>query len=165
MGIDPTIWGSKMWTMIHLICLQAPETIDTNVRNAYYTFFTMMPYVLPCDKCREHWIEHVREHPLEQVMDTRDDLFRWSVDMHNLVNKSLGKPDVSYEVALEHWKNISRGIIPTSQCIDTGINTGESETFQSFSKRMSPMAAFILVIAIIVTIIVSGFFAFRDFSR
>lgn len=165
MGIDPTIWGSKMWAMIHLICLQAPETIDANVRNAYYTFFTMMPYVLPCDKCREHWIEHVREHPLEQAMDTRNDLFRWSVNMHNLVNKSLDKPEVSYEVALEHWTNVSRGDIPSSQCIDTGVSTGGSETFQTLSKRMSPHWAVVLVVVIIAAIVVSGFLTFREFSR
>jgi FAD-linked sulfhydryl oxidase len=118
MGIDPTIWGSKMWAMIHLISLQAPENIDANVRNSYYMFFTMMPYVLPCDKCREHWLEHVRQHPIEDALDTRDDLFRWSVDMHNLVNRSLGKPEVSYDAALEHWTGVSRGSVPTAQCID-----------------------------------------------
>lgn len=107
MGIEPTIWGPHMWTMIHLICLQAPETIDANVRNSYYMFFSMMPYVLPCDKCREHWLSHIQQHPLENALETRDKLFKWSVDMHNIVNKSLGKPEMSYEEALKHWTDVS----------------------------------------------------------
>lgn len=154
-----------MWAIIHLICLQAPETIDANVRNAYYTFFTMMPYVLPCDKCRQHWVEHVREYPLEQALDTRNDLFRWSVNMHNLVNKSLGKPEVSYEVALEHWTNISRGDIPTSQCIDTGSAGESSETFRNLFKSMNPQWEIVLVIVVVAAIIIAGFFAFREFNR
>lgn len=146
MGVDPTIWGLKMWTMIHLICLQAPETIDTNVRNAFYTFFTMMPYVLPCDKCREHWLEHVREQPLEQMLDTREQLFRWSVNMHNLVNKSLGKPEISYDSALKHWTSISRGDIPSTQCIDTGNNVG----IVSFSKNNRLWMIFLLISIIVI---------------
>lgn len=107
MGIEPTIWGPHMWTMIHLICLQAPKEIDVNIRNTYYMFFSMMPYVLPCDKCREHWLEHIQTYPLENVLNTRETLFKWSVDMHNIVNKSLGKAEISYEEAFQHWTNVS----------------------------------------------------------
>lgn len=142
MGIDPTIWGPKMWTMIHLICLQAPETIDTNVGNTYYMFFSMMPYVLPCDKCREHWLDHVRAFPLEQALGSRDKLFRWSVQVHNLVNKSLGKPEVPYEVALEHWTNVSKGRTPSTQCIPTG-----SKKFGMSLKMLTLGLILLLVIA------------------
>jgi len=154
MGVDPTIWGPKMWAMIHLICLQAPETIDANVRNAFYTFFTMMPYVLPCDKCREHWLEHVREYPLEQMLDTREQLFLWSVNMHNLVNKSLGKPEVSYETAMEHWTSISRGDIPSTQCIDTGNNVGiVSSSKNNMVWKIFLIIAIVVLIAMIVLVL------------
>ena len=148
MGIDPTIWGPKMWTMIHLICLQAPEKIDTNVRNTYYMFFSMMPYVLPCDKCREHWLEHIREFPIEQALDSREDLFKWSVNMHNLVNKSLSKPEIPYKKALEHWTNVSTGKAPTSQCI--GIS---DEYINILSKKTNSIGVYKIVLAIILVIL------------
>lgn len=30
--------------------------------------------------------------PISPSLDTREDLFRWTVDVHNEVNKKLGKP-------------------------------------------------------------------------
>ena len=152
MGVDPNIWGPKMWAMIHLICLQAPEKIDTNVRNTYYMFFSMMPYVLPCEKCRDHWIEHARTFPLEQALDTRDDLFGWSVNMHNLVNKSLGKPEVPLKDALDHWNAVAAGKAPISKCI--GIS---EENIKILSRKTNwkyrLLIAIILMIAIILIII------------
>lgn len=149
MGIDPNIWGPKMWTMIHLICLQAPETMDANVGNTYYMFFSMMPYVLPCDKCREHWLDHVRSFPLEQALGSRDKLFRWSVQVHNLVNKSLGKPEISYELALDHWTNVSQGKTPSTQCIPTG------------SSKMSLYWIWMLLILLLALMILHIFFPWK----
>lgn len=120
MGVDPTVWGPSMWSIIHLVCLQAPANIDANVRNSYYMFFTMMPYILPCDKCREHWLTHIQKHPIDDALDTRDELFRWSVNMHNVVNRSLGKPEISHEAALEHWTDVSNKKKPITRCIGNG---------------------------------------------
>lgn len=122
MGIDPTVWGPNMWAIIHMVCLQAPEKIDANVRNAYYMFFSMMPYVLPCDKCREHWLGHIQKYPIDEFLENRHDLFKWSVTMHNVVNQSLGKPEVEYEKALDHWTKVSKKQIPTANCIKTGVS-------------------------------------------
>lgn len=156
MGIDPTVWGPSMWSIIHLVCLQAPKEIDANVRNSYYMFFTMMPYILPCDKCREHWLTHIHTYPLDDALSTRDDLFRWSINMHNLVNKSLGKPEVSYEVALEHWTDVSKNKKPITRCIK-----GTGDTFSVFSldlKKDGVYKKLMYVLAILLAILVIVYF-------
>lgn len=132
-----------MWTMIHLICLRAPKEIDVNIRNSYYMFFSMMPYVLPCDKCREHWLEHIQKYPLENALSTQEDLFRWSVNMHNIVNQSLGKPEMPYEEALRHWKDVS-----------TNNTKPTKEKFCGFA--MSKIN-YILVLCIIIVVILLAF--------
>lgn len=143
-----------MWAMIHLICLHAPEKIDSNVRNTYYMFFSMMPYVLPCDKCREHWIEHVRSFPIDQALDTREDLFKWSVNMHNIVNKSLGKQEVPYKKALEHWTDVAAGRAPISQCI--GIS---EEHIKILSKKTNGRYKLVIAIVLLVLLIL-GIYVF-----
>jgi hypothetical protein len=54
--------------------------------------------VLPCFWCRVHFSQVLAENP---IPDT--DVFKWSVDVHNIVNEKLGKPLMTFEDALEHW--------------------------------------------------------------
>lgn len=54
--------------------------------------------VLPCFWCRLHFSQVLAENP---IPDTG--LFKWSVDVHNIVNEKLGKPIVPYEEALKFW--------------------------------------------------------------
>ena len=53
-------------------------------------------YVIPCLSCREHFEQVLVDNPVPDA----EDLFNWSVDLHNIVNRRLGKPEVSYEAAL-----------------------------------------------------------------
>ena len=39
-------------------------------------------------------------------MDRRDDLFRWTVQLHNEVNDNLGKPRVSETESINFYKRI-----------------------------------------------------------
>jgi|LauGreDrversion2_5_1035112.scaffolds.fasta_scaffold101618_2 hypothetical protein len=163
MGIEPTIWGSNMWAMIHLICIYAPETIDANVRNTYYMFFSMMPYVLPCEKCRDHWLEHISKYPIEQSLDTREDLFKWSVNMHNLVNVSIGKPEISYSRAFEHWTNVSNGATPITKHISNNkeyINILSKKTTNNYNVRS--LIIILLILAIIMIIFATFWYMNRS---
>jgi hypothetical protein len=62
----------------------------------------MYPFVLPCGTCGRHFAEVLKESPLPETGDI-EVLFKWSVDVHNMVNKKLEKPVVSYEEAKEFW--------------------------------------------------------------
>jgi hypothetical protein len=52
--------------------------------------------IIPCLSCRDHFEQVLIDNPVPEA----DDLFKWSVDVHNIVNKRLGKPEFSYEDAL-----------------------------------------------------------------
>jgi hypothetical protein len=62
--------------------------------------------IIPCLSCREHFEQVLVENPVPEA----DDLFKWSVDVHNIVNRRLGKPEFSYEAALV---NIGAGVPPS----------------------------------------------------
>ena len=57
----------------------------------------LFPALIPCPTCSEDFRKIIEEYPLT------GDYFTWSVDVHNLVNKKLGKPQVSYEDARRQW--------------------------------------------------------------
>ena len=92
MGLCPKSFGPYFWGAFHLACLAA---ID---KEALKTFIETYQMVLPCFWCRIHFSQLLAENPLPDV-----DQFRWSVNIHNKVNESIGKPVVSYEDALKHW--------------------------------------------------------------
>ena len=44
--------------------------------------------------------------PLSSHLDNRNDLFNWTVQMHNMVNRELGKPVISTDEAIKIYKNL-----------------------------------------------------------
>lgn len=51
--------------------------------------------------------------PIGPHLDRRDDLFRWTVNVHNEVNKLTGKPVVSEAESIQFYRRIgARGTTP-----------------------------------------------------
>ena len=106
MGLVPDHWGPYVWASIHLICIGAPEVLDASQQLHYKVFFNTLPYVIPCEKCSTHLKENLQKLPVDDRLTGRADLFKWSVDLHNVVNEMLGKPVMSYKDAEAKWKAI-----------------------------------------------------------
>lgn len=96
MGICPQKFGPYFWGSLHLACLYANDAA------ALGTFIQSFTEVLPCPACRTHFAEVLAVHapPTE---GTPLDFFRWSVDVHNIVNERLGKPMTTLEEAFALW--------------------------------------------------------------
>jgi hypothetical protein len=108
MGYSPTMWGREAWHFIHYVCLNYPDYPTDQQKKSYEQFFLNLANVLPCPICGIHFLENLHQNEIR--LNSKKDLFEWSVDMHNEVNKSNGKPTLTYEQALnEINKNSSRG--------------------------------------------------------
>lgn len=59
----------------------------------------------PCNECREHAINHVKNNSLKPVILDSDplSLFKWTVNFHNAVNLRLGKAMIDWRKAKEMW--------------------------------------------------------------
>lgn len=98
MKICPTVFGPYFWSVVHMTALSAPDDLDPEKAQAYVRFFESLPDILPCAMCGRHLKENLETMPVDT-----SDLFRWTVDIHNLVNEQINKPEVSYEQALGYW--------------------------------------------------------------
>jgi hypothetical protein len=78
--------------------MTALSAAGTDKPEAYVRFFESLPDILPCSQCGKHLKENLAILPVDT-----SDMFRWSVDIHNLVNTQLNKPEISYEKALAYW--------------------------------------------------------------
>lgn len=101
MGINAKQWGSQAWHFIHSIAYAYPENPTDLEKTFYNQFIYSLSYVLPCSICSEHFMEILKYMPPK--LDSQQDFFNWSVDVHNEVNKNNGKPILSHEEALNQF--------------------------------------------------------------
>ena len=108
MNVPPTKWGPHFWMALHIACLGCQDyKIIAGFVEGYKA-------VIPCLSCRLHFDSVLTENPVPET----GDFFQWSVDVHNIVNKRLGKPEFSYEEALA---NIVSGPAPSAPKFDYKI--------------------------------------------
>lgn len=101
MNIPPTKWGPHFWMTLHIACLGCQD------HKALSEFVEGYMYIIPCLSCRMHFEQVLVENPVPET----GDFFKWSVDVHNIVNKRIGKPEFSYEDALANI--VVSGTVPS----------------------------------------------------
>ena len=109
-GMITGIWGGPSWVSLHSIAHGYPIDPDAydsekgfpigTTRSNYRTYFTMLGEVLPCKYCRNSYKMFILENPIK--LDSRMDLARWLWEIHNKVNKKLGKVYPESEISFEN---------------------------------------------------------------
>lgn len=66
-------WGPSYWRFLHYFALH----------DSGRELFEQLPKFMPCDVCRSEWVNP----------GPKEDLVMWSKELHNRVNKKLGKYD------------------------------------------------------------------------
>lgn len=101
-NIGPDVWGPHGWKFLHFIALAYPNEPTEEKKNHYRQFFESLQHMLPCSLCANNYKRHFYEDlPLtDEVLENRDNLVKWTIDLHNLVNKETGKPVLDYEYAI-----------------------------------------------------------------
>lgn len=106
MGINAKHWGKQAWHFFHTIAYNYPDNPTETDKKDYLDYIDAFQRVLPCPYCAEHFKELLIQLPPK--LDNQSEMFNWSVDIHNEVNKSNSKPVLSYEEALNELINNSK---------------------------------------------------------
>lgn len=105
--MEPTAWGLYGWGFIHNVALGYPKEQTYMIKENYRQFFHLIGDVIPCKSCSTHYKKMIADYPPD--LTDRDALFKWTVDIHNNVNKRLGKSEISYNDAYNIWlKNTNK---------------------------------------------------------
>ena len=111
-NFDPKIWSPSFWYILHLITFGYPDEPSYIDQRGYHDFFVNLQHVIPCLKCKKHYSQYIQEHPIGPYLNTKSNLIRWLVNLHNMVNQQLNKPFVDIESAIQiHSKPPYRTII------------------------------------------------------
>ena len=94
---DRNNWGPNAWSFIHYVALGYPTNPTDNDKENYKTFYYSLQNTLPCQKCAANYQRHLKDIPIDSALEGPQELFKWTIDIHNEVNKELGKRKYSYQ--------------------------------------------------------------------
>ena len=134
MGINAENWGKQAWHFLHTICYNYPEQPTEADKKDYTEYIDAFQRVLPCPYCAEHFKELLVVLPPK--FDNKAELFNWSVDIHNEVNKTNGKPVLSYEQALEELINNSKTKEQSQE--EIRLNSIQAQSLLRKIKKLKP---------------------------
>lgn len=108
MRFQPPVWGPFFWHTIHIVAIGYPKNPTYTDKKCAKEFYESLAFLLPCSVCREHYKEHLSKNPLTPFLDSRTDLIKWTVSIHNKVNVSLGKREWTLEEVLSYYERLGR---------------------------------------------------------
>lgn len=102
--MNPKVWGSSAWLFLHTITLDYPDEPTKEDKEKYREFFISLSYVIPCETCKEHYLETIRKFPIN--LESKETLTKWLHNIHNQVNLRNNKEIYSYEDFIEHYSRL-----------------------------------------------------------
>jgi hypothetical protein len=91
-GMLTSVWGPAAWHLLHTISFNYPITPTEEQKKYYKEFIESMTNVLPCKYCRMNLENNLKAHPIKPChMKNRDTFSRYIYNLHEIINKMLGK--------------------------------------------------------------------------
>ena len=104
--MDPTIWGPPAWFFLHTITLNYPNNPTKKDKINYKKFFYSLYHVIPCSFCKNNYSVHIKNIPIDNFLDSRTQLIKWLVYIHNATNQHLKKDIFTIKQFTNKYKNI-----------------------------------------------------------
>ena len=139
--LDASIWGPHYWFFLHTISLTYPKYPDSATKRKYYDFIMNLPLFIPNNSYSKKMSFFLNEYPVTPYLDKRDSFIYWVYFMHNKINNSLGKEEISFLRALDdYYDNYKPKIIQ----LHKKINVNKNYVFMGFLVLMCIVIYFLL---------------------
>lgn len=91
-GMLTSVWGAPMWHYLHTMSFNYPVEPTVKNKQHYRDFVYNLRNVLPCKYCRINLTNNLKKKPLLMChMRSRATFSRYIYELHELINKMLGK--------------------------------------------------------------------------
>ncbi|XP_076659322.1 evr1_Alr domain-containing protein Alr [Halictus rubicundus] len=101
--LDKDELGSKTWSFLHTMAAYYPDQPSEAQKSDMKQFFYSFSQFYPCYVCAEDLREQLKESPPQT--DSQKTLSRWLCDVHNEVNKKIGKPKFDCNFVDQRWRD------------------------------------------------------------
>ena len=106
-GMLTSVWGPGMWHYLHSMSFNYPINPNHDDKIHYRQFILSLQHVLPCGKCRKNLKNNFKVLPLlMKDMKNRDSFSRYVYDLHEVINRMLGKESgLTFEQVRERYEH------------------------------------------------------------
>ena len=108
MALEPKVWGPFYWFVLHTITLSYPLNPNEVTKKKYYEFIQNLPLFIPNSDIGDAFSKIINDYPVTPYLDSRPSFIKWMHFIHNKINLSLGKDEVSMDDAMisyyDHYK-------------------------------------------------------------
>ncbi len=135
-------WGHPIWSYLHTITI-----IDGDINNIISEHNRIRPYIeklheiIPCKTCSEHYLVLLQKYPLDNCITEHLGLFKWTVNIHNEINRKLNRQEWTFDQALRQWgtpyeRNKSINItIKNLENQDIELQKLKDDIYDSFTEK------------------------------
>tara|TARA_B100000767_G_C19763821_1_gene536466 strand:+ start:951 stop:1382 length:432 start_codon:yes stop_codon:yes gene_type:complete len=103
MALEPKIWGPHFWFVIHTIALTYPNNPNEVIRKKYYDLIQNLPLFLPVEEIGNTFSQYLDKYPVTPYLESRTSFVKWTHFIHNKINVSLGKEELTMEGAMSAY--------------------------------------------------------------
>jgi hypothetical protein len=138
-GMLTPVWGPSLWHFLHTMSFNYPVNPTIEDKKHYRDYVISLQYILPCRFCRENLTKNFKLFPItDAVMKNRDSFSRYIYELHEMVNKMLGKKsDLTYcdvRERYEHFRARCSDDIPKSIDIEK-MKSAKNKTLKKTRKN------------------------------
>lgn len=102
MVLDSKIWGPHYWFVLLTIAISYPIHPNDVTKKKYYELIQNFPLFIPDSKIGNRFSSLLDKYPVAPYLDSRDSFIKWIHFIHNRVNVSLKKDEISLSQALKN---------------------------------------------------------------
>ena len=100
-------WGPCTWYYLHYLALNYNPKLKQN----YISLIKFFQKSIPCIICKNNFANKLKRFPINQFIDNKEDFFKWTVLVHNDVNRRNYKKIYNVEDAKKLYNNYNKNKI------------------------------------------------------
>lgn len=104
MYFSPDVWGPHYWFFLHTVAESYPVYPTSSTKRKYYDLIQNMPLFIPVEEIGNKFSDLLDKYPVTPYLDKKESFVRWIIFIHNKFNNSLGKEEISLQMALDLYR-------------------------------------------------------------
>jgi hypothetical protein len=162
-NLSPLHWGPKTWFFLESAGIAYPKNPTDDQKTSAKNFIVSLKDLLPCETCRIHYNEFLKNTPdLDSVVRNRDSFIDYIVNLHNNVRVRNKQSELPISKVFKYYEDIySTPAVPTETFTNNKLQKDNiTENFSNIASDMlfhfNPIT---LLIGVMIGLIIYKFYS------
>ena len=105
---DAGQWGPILWTVLHGLSVKRTSLDSYQLRTLktkWKLLLETLPNIIPCQECKDHVLAYIKNNSYMGI-NSEEDFSNWLYQLHEDVNRQLGKPSFDKGKLFETYSTI-----------------------------------------------------------